>query len=138
MLVSLLRPVTGGTVSQWFGENPVAYAKFKLAGHNGVDYAIPVGTSVVASHAGTIVTGVDDSGYGVYVKVVGLKFETIYGHLSKVLVKNGDDILAGQPIGLSGNTGNSTGPHLHFGLRIYAMRNQAYFGWIDPVPFRDI
>lgn len=135
----LARPLPGGvgSVSQWFGANAAAYAKFGLAGHNGIDYAVKLGTPVLAAHAGAVSVGSDPAGYGNYVKVTGPRYETLYAHLSQVSVTAGERVEVGRQVGLSGNTGNSTGPHLHFGLRIKGMRNPAYGDWIDPVPFRE-
>lgn len=127
-----------GRVSQWFGSNPAAYKRFGLAGHNGLDYAVPPGTPVLAAHDGIVERRAEDPvGYGIHVKVLGAKIETLYAHLSLVNVPAGAMVRAGDEIGRSGNTGNSTGPHLHFGLRITGLRNPAYSNWIDPAPFRE-
>lgn len=58
---------------------------------------------------------------------------TIYAHLSKVTVRAGQRVQAGEQLGNVGSTGNSTGPHLHFGLRVAGVRNQAYGNWLDPM-----
>jgi murein DD-endopeptidase MepM/ murein hydrolase activator NlpD len=138
MEISLVRPVVGGRVSQWFGTNPEAYARFGLAGHNGIDYAVISGTPVRAAHDGVLrIAAVDPSGYGLYCVVDGEKFSTLYAHLAGVIAAEGE-VRAGQPIAVSGNTGNSTGPHLHFGLKVTGLRNPAYRNYIDPAPFRDI
>jgi len=139
MILSLLRPIPQniGDVSQWFGENPKDYAPWGLAGHDGIDYAVPEGTLVLAAHAGICTVGWDENGYGQYIRINGPKFQTIYAHLRSVQVVTGTPVQAGDWIGESGNTGNSTGPHLHFGLKIHGMRNPAYRDWIDPVVFRD-
>ena len=85
--------------------------------HTGVDYAVPVGTDVLAVADGTITTANWGRAYGTQLvqKVNGGWF--IYAHLSATLVKAGDVVTAGQVIAKSGNTGNSTGPHLHAELR---------------------
>lgn len=138
MLIKLARPLPDGVgrVSQWFGEHPEWYAKYGLAGHSGIDYAIPVGTSVLAAHAGKIEVGIDLPGYGNFVRVVGAQYTTIYAHLQRISVAQGQRVSVGTILGASGNSGNSTGPHLHIGLRINGMRNPAYGNYIDPVPFR--
>jgi len=138
VLIKLARPLPLGLglVSQWFGEHPEWYKRFGLAGHNGIDYAVPVGTTVLAAHAGIIEVGIDPPGYGNYVRVIGTQYTTLYAHLSRISVVKGQKVSVGTILGVSGNTGNSTGPHLHFGLKVQGMRNQAYLGWIDPVPFR--
>ena len=90
-------------------------------------------------HAGKVVAvGKDTRGYGLYVKIRGDKCESVYAHLSKQLVKDGDTVAANTVIGLSGNTGNSTGPHLHVGVRIHGMRDPEHLNYIDFVVFRDI
>lgn len=141
MNISMLRPIQGGRVSQWFGGNPAMYARFGLPGHNGIDYAVPVGTPVYAAHDGVLeVPPPDPGGYGVYAIVRGNGFYTLYGHLvSPTIPLKGMAVRAGEWIGVSGNTGNSTGPHLHFGLRLTRAGYQAqpYKGWLDPWPFRD-
>lgn len=143
MNLYLHRPIANGVgrVSQWFGEHPLWYDKFGLSGHNGLDYAIPLNTPILAAHDGVVVkSAYDEKGYGNYIVLRGTtglqSYETIYAHLTKALVEINALVVAQQQIGLSGTTGNSTGPHLHFGLRIIGMRNPAYKGYIDPVPFR--
>jgi murein DD-endopeptidase MepM/ murein hydrolase activator NlpD len=81
--------------------------------HTGVDYAVPTGTDVLAVADGKIENASWGSAYGTQLvqKVDGGWF--IYAHLSKALVKPGDKVSEGQVIAKSGNTGNSTGPHLH-------------------------
>ena len=135
MRITLSRPLPDGTgrVSQWFGEHPDWYAPYGMAGHNGLDYAAPLGTPVLAAHVGTVQVGSDPTGYGNYVRVVGARMTTIYAHLSQIMVKDGDKVQWPDQLGNVGSTGNSTGPHLHFGLRIAGVRNQAYGGWVDPM-----
>jgi murein DD-endopeptidase MepM/ murein hydrolase activator NlpD len=86
--------------------------------HPGVDIAIPVGTPVRAAGGGTVaLAGVSDD-YGMFVLIRHPDgYETMYGHASRVLVHDGDAVAAGQVIALSGNTGRSTAPHLHFEVR---------------------
>ena len=140
MNLTLLRPVQGGRVSQWFGGHPEWYAKFGLPGHNGIDYAVPVGTPVFAAHDGVIeVPPVDPDGYGIYVVLRLGNLYTLYAHLSKLYgFETGIGVREGYTLGYSGNTGNSTGPHLHFGLRLTKKdyQSQPYRGWLDPWPFR--
>ena len=87
--------------------------------HKGIDWATPIGTAVMASSGGTVTRAGWGSGYGyvVYIQHADGR-ETRYGHLSKVLVSVGQKVSQGQKIALSGNTGRSTGPHLHFEIRI--------------------
>ena len=85
--------------------------------HTGVDFAVPVGTDVLAVADGKIEVANWGAAYGTQLvqKVEG--GWVIYAHLSKALVKAGDKVKKNQHIGESGNTGNSSGPHLHFEMR---------------------
>lgn len=87
--------------------------------HDGVDFAVPIGTPVLAVADGQVSTAGGLSGYGLVVIIRHNQQtrESRYGHLSQVLVKPGEQIRAGTIIGFSGNTGFSTGPHLHFEWR---------------------
>ncbi len=91
---------------------------FSLGGHEGVDLATPVSTPVHAAGGGTVAyAGWNDTGYGNVVVIAHGPIFTIYGHMSSLGVRCGQSVTAGQQIGLSGNTGNSTGAHLHFEMR---------------------
>lgn len=87
--------------------------------HYGIDLKVNVGDTIYAAFDGKIrVTQFERRGYGYYVVVRHVNgLETVYGHLSKFLVKENDFVRSGQAIGLGGNTGRSTGPHLHFETR---------------------
>ncbi len=113
-----IKPISGGRLSSNFGRRS-APTRGASTYHKGIDWATPVGTAVVASCAGTVVRAGWGSGYGyvVYINHPDGR-QTRYGHLSKVLVKVGDTVSQGQKIALSGNTGRSTGPHLHFEILI--------------------
>ena len=86
--------------------------------HKGIDFRAATGTRVLASKGGRVIFAGRKNGYG---KIVGIEhegnFTTWYGHLSSIKVKRGETVLQGKVIGLSGNTGISTGPHLHFEIR---------------------
>ena len=100
------RPV-GGVLTQEF--HP---------GHNGLDFGIKVGTPVEATMDGKVTyAGWNNQGYGNLVIVENGDYKTYYAHLSSIPVSIGDSVAAGTTIGLSGNTGNSTGPHLHYEIR---------------------
>lgn len=91
--------------------------------HTGVDFAVPTGTPIFAAKDGKVLeakTKVTWGGsYGTAIVIDhGDGFRAIYAHLSKLEVKVGQQVTKGQQIGLSGNTGNSTGPHLHFEVRV--------------------
>ena len=105
-----------GIITSYCGEreNPILH---KQENHNGLDIAVPEGTDVIAVKSGTVTEVRTSATYG---KV--LEYETkdgytvMYAHLSKVLVKQGEEIKQGQVVAKSGNTGLSTGPHLHYSL----------------------
>lgn len=125
-------------ITQRFGSNPAQYAKFGLRGHNGIDFGCPTGTQIVSAADGLVIeTGYDPTGYGYYIKVKHDGYLTLYAHLSQIIAKQGEQVLAGELIGLSGNTGNSTGAHLHFGVApcddngLKTQSNNGYSGYID-------
>jgi len=119
-------------VTQPFGPTPYL-AEPPYAGyphfHIGIDFALPMGTEIVAASAGQVVqAGWDTTGFGNRVVLDhGHGVRTLYGHLDQVDVMDGDTVQAGQRIGLSGTSGNSSGPHLHFGVMADGV-------WVDPVP----
>jgi murein DD-endopeptidase MepM/ murein hydrolase activator NlpD len=87
--------------------------------HAGIDLAVPVGTPVLAAQGGVVTRAGSAGGYGYMVEIYhGGGLSTRYGHLSKILVQVGQLVQPGQPIALSGATGLSTGPHLHFETRV--------------------
>ena len=138
MAIKLIFPV-GGPITQTFGENPDFYKQWGYAGHNGVDFGIPNGTPILAAADGTVdKVGFEDNGYGNFVKMSHMdgatKYYTYYAHLQSTSVSNGQKIKAGTVIGLSNNTGASTGPHLHFGIKIDG-QNPAFKGYLDPMPY---
>jgi len=86
--------------------------------HPGIDLATPVGTPVKAANSGRVIfSGWNSFGYGYMIALVHGPTITIYAHLSEFYTNCGDDVVAGQVIGATGNTGNSSGPHLHFEIR---------------------
>ena len=93
-------------------------------GHSGMDLAVPTGTSVRAALPGTVtVSTYNQGGYGYYVMIDhGNGLSTLYGHNSQLLARVGQTVEAGDVIALSGSTGRSTGPHLHFEVRINGER----------------
>jgi murein DD-endopeptidase MepM/ murein hydrolase activator NlpD len=115
-----------GPSTFWFEPPYGSYPHF----HTGIDLVAPFGSPVYAADDGVVaLVGSSSSGYGNYVVIAhsgGLN--TLYGHLSTALVKVGQAVIQGQPVGLEGSTGNSTGAHLHFELRI----NQAP---VNPAPY---
>jgi len=134
------RPFEGKfTITQEWGVNPQDYARFGLKGHNGVDYATPTGTPILAPHSGTVIEAAyDATGYGTYMKIENDEEGSILAHLSKHLVNPGDYVTEGTQIGLSGNTGNSTGPHLHWGyFRKPRNKSDGYSGTTNPWQYLD-
>lgn len=111
-------PVTDPVITQGYGSTDDTGFKnpwYKV--HNGVDFRAPTGTGILAAADGTV-TATGNNGKYAYGKWVLIKhsngLSTLYGHLSKQLVSSGDIVTRGDVIGLSGSTGYSTGPHLHF------------------------
>ncbi len=136
----LLRPVDKKfPVTQHFGENPQDYPLTN--GHNGVDYGLPEGNPVMAAADGIVERADLDiqtahdpkKGYGYHVRILHPDgSRTIYAHFKEngFLVTTGQNVRIGDVIGRSGNTGMSTGPHLHFELRLGPSVNSG----IDPEP----
>ena len=86
--------------------------------HPGIDIAVPVGSAVRAAGGGRVETAGTDPDYGLFVLLRHPDgYETMYGHASRLLVHDGDSVQAGQVIALSGSSGRSTAPHLHFEIR---------------------
>ena len=113
-----IKPISGGRQSSGFGRRN-APKRGASTYHKGIDWATPTGTAVFASCGGTVAKAGWGSGYGyvVYINHPDGR-QTRYGHLSKILVSAGQTVSQGQKIALSGNTGVSTGPHLHFEILI--------------------
>jgi tape measure domain-containing protein len=85
--------------------------------HDGIDVTMPVGTQIISPVDGTLRVRTDPGGYGLYVVVVSGDTEYLFGHLSEVKVADGTQVQKGQLIALSGNSGGSTGPHTHAGVK---------------------
>ena len=98
-------------------------------GHTGMDLAVPTGTPIRAALPGTITVSQYSSSYGYYVMIDhGNGLSTLYGHNSQLLAQVGQTVEAGDIISLSGSTGRSTGPHLHFEVRANGERtNPRYY-----------
>lgn len=109
---TLARPVSRGTITSPFGTR---WGRR----HNGIDVGLSIGTAIKAADGGTVVFAGYDGGYGYTVRIShGSGMVTVYAHNSKLQVKKGDKVFKGQQIALSGNSGSSTGPHLHFEVRV--------------------
>ncbi len=117
-------PVESVIVTQYFGNTPFSSKNpqvYNGSGHNGLDFGVKMGSRILAAQSGVVVGSgdTDASCTGVsYGKWILLRhnngLSTLYAHLSVIQVKAGETVSAGQKIGLSGSTGYSTGPHLHF------------------------
>lgn len=117
-----------------------SYQRFGIYAHNGIDYATPTWTPLLAPHKGTILEATNDPiGYGNYVKVQSDDETSVLAHMSKLAVNVGDNVEEGQLIGYSGNSGNSTGPHLHWGYFRTRTRNRqnGFNGYIDQTDWLD-
>lgn len=119
----MVAPVSGGLVTSRFGD------RRPTGRHAGVDWAVPTGTPVAAARAGRVTFAGAAGSYGLRVDIDhGEGVVTRYAHLSRLGVGVTDLVRAGQTIGASGNTGRSSGPHLHFEVRV---RGTA----VDPMSF---
>ncbi|MGC9381337.1 M23 family metallopeptidase [Streptomyces sp. MH13] len=130
---SWVDPVKNYKLTASFAQNGGMWA----SKHSGQDFAVPIGTNVVAAHGGTVVkAGGNGAGDGpAYGNAIVIKHGngtySQYAHLSKINVSAGQVVKTGQSIAKSGNTGNSSGPHLHFEIRT----TPNYGSAVDPVAF---
>ncbi|HIU39078.1 MAG TPA: peptidoglycan DD-metalloendopeptidase family protein [Candidatus Limisoma intestinavium] len=121
--------------------SPYGYRPRFRRSHKGIDLKLQTGDTVRAAFSGKVrLTRYERRGYGYYVIIRhhnGL--ETVYGHLSKFLVKPNQDVKVGDPIALGGSTGRSTGPHLHFETRFmgYAINPSAIFDFANQTTHTD-
>jgi murein DD-endopeptidase MepM/ murein hydrolase activator NlpD len=122
-------PVDGAAISTAYR---TAGAMWSSGYHTGVDFAAPTGTSVKSVGAGTVVSAGWGGAYGNQVVIQHTDGTySQYAHLSSLSIASGDPVTAGQQIGLSGNTGNSSGPHLHFEIRT----GPGYGSDVDPLAY---
>ncbi len=109
-----VNPVIGNITSRYG-----AVERIRDHTHQGLDIAAKLGTTIKAVAGGTITYAGWMNGYGNFIKIDhGNGVETYYGHCSKIYVKKGQEVEAGDKIGAVGSTGNSTGPHLHLEVRL--------------------
>ena len=121
-------PLDGAAMTSGFGmrTHPVLGGR---RGHRGIDLAMPTGTPVYATADGVISKADWFSSYGLYISIEhGGKIQTRYGHLSRLNVASGQPVKKGDLIGYVGSTGRSTGPHLHYEVRIAGIA-------VNPVPY---
>ena len=107
-------PINGGKITTAYGKKCKMWSK---GYHTGVDFAVPVDTNIISVADGKIENASWGKAYGIHLVQKCEGGWVIYAHLSKALAKPGDKVKAGQHIGESGSTGNSSGPHLHFEMR---------------------
>ena len=137
MVPQLRCPTKGFNVSTPFGAKGERWKSF----HTGVDFPCPLGTPVMSAWVGIISKAHNaGDGFGFYVRLEhwwrGVGFRTYYAHLSDCSVKPGQEVDIGKPIGLSGDSGNVTGPHLHFGVKVYDLATEEW-KWIEPKFFTE-
>lgn len=121
-------PLEGATLTSGFGmrTHPVLGGR---RGHKGIDLSAPTGTPIYASADGVVTRADWFSSYGLYISLDhGAALETRYGHLSRLNVAEGQEVKKGDLIGYVGSTGRSTGPHLHYEVRIAGVA-------VNPVPY---
>ena len=135
MTLTLRKPFDGEfPITQKFGAKYLYFGK--ALSHEGLDFACPSATPILAAHDGEIVRAFlnpSKKGYGNEVRISGENVMTQYAHLSTISVKLGDKVKAGDPLGISGNSGfclGKTGFHLHFGAIVDKK-------WVDPEPLLD-
>ncbi|NCN53232.1 peptidoglycan DD-metalloendopeptidase family protein [Candidatus Wolfebacteria bacterium] len=116
-------PVAGARLTQGYGATAFAKYGYKGQWHNGLDFAAPLGTPMVAAEDGIVLAAWNQDEYcyrGAYGKFIAIEHNnnltTLYTHLSLMVVNEGDQVKRGDVIGYVGNTGYSTGPHVHFGV----------------------
>lgn len=119
-LNSLVWPVSSGVITSDYGYRSDPFTT-NNALHKGIDIAVNMGTDVVAAADGKVIkSGYEKNGYGNFVMLEHSSgFVTLYAHCSSISVNVGDAVKAGQTVALSGSSGRSTGPHLHFEVRLH-------------------
>lgn len=112
--IPAIRPVTGGYISSRFGYRKDPFTGHR-AFHRGIDYRVPYGTEVHATAAGKVIFAGRMRGFGRLIKIRHKKdLVTVFAHLSKIRVRKGQNVKRGDVIGEVGNSGRSTGAHLHY------------------------
>ena len=110
----LVQPIGYAKITSKFGirRHPISG---EIKGHTGVDFSASIGTPIRAAASGVVTKASHYSGYGRYISLShGKNIQTAYGHLSRIAVRSGQHVKQGQIIGYTGNSGYSTGPHLHY------------------------
>ena len=112
------------------------YEEWGIVEHNGIDFGLQEGTEVLACDEGTVIQAGDNGDHGISVTVKHSWGTSIYSHLQSLGVLVNDQVKKAQVIGSSGQTGFTTGPHLHFGIQpTNPDTNNGYLGYINPTPY---
>jgi murein DD-endopeptidase MepM/ murein hydrolase activator NlpD len=133
----MIWPLENPVITQYFGESYLDYSRWGYPGHNGLDlWTDDCPPVVVCIAAGALLTaGWEPDGYGKYVVVAHPGgWRSTYAHLAHVYLRPGEQVEEGTPVGRMGDTGYTTGPHLHLGVRGAVAANPAYKGYVDPLP----
>jgi len=132
-ILCLIKPADGPIFSDYGVRRRTRNQKPRF--HAGIDIAAKRGSDVVAAAGGTVVFSGRKNGYGKTVKIDHGKYRvTLYAHMDKVFVTEGQTLAQGERLGLVGRTGRTTGPHLHFELRVEGQHTNPVpdGGWTDP------
>lgn len=141
--IELLWPTDYADILQGFGDNPDMYQRFGYPGHEGVDIKAPLNSNIYACAAGQVYR-VDDGTtghpYGIHIRMRHANgYSTIYAHLNQALVHAGQEVGAGEQIGLANSTGNATASHLHLTLTLAGATDAGLTTFpndiIDPTPY---
>ena len=114
---TFIKPIEG-TISSKYGQREPTTSTVPK-NHTGVDIAANLGTKIKSATAGEVVIASEEGDYGKHLKIQIGNVSIIYAHCNNLYVKQGDQVVQGQEIAEVGSTGNSTGPHLHFEIRMY-------------------
>ena len=122
-------------------DQPLLGCRFRdpqYATHTGADFPLDAGQTVHATLAGQVVWAGENGPWGQLVVVENGGYQTWFAHLSQLTVAVSQTVAMGDPLGLSGNTGNSSGPHLHYGVKQFAGPDDARGAWLNPESFFDL
>lgn len=129
-----------GPIGHWSGthERPLLGCRFADPNYNshvGADFPVNAGTPVHATMGGKVVWAAENGAWGLLVVVENNGYQTWFAHNESQSVQVGDIIQAGQAVGASGNTGNSTGPHVHYGIKQFSGPDDQAGTWLNPELF---